>query len=93
MTTAVTLVAAASAGQIFSEHFRDAEDSRNISNFCGVADLTVSFATTADGHIHASQVRSSLSPGRDGAGDDPAANMTLSSMERPEIVSSRTSMT
>ncbi|MDQ3671807.1 MAG: hypothetical protein M3364_05110 [Actinomycetota bacterium] len=60
ITAAVTFAAAASAGQIFSEHFRDAKDSEIISNFCGAAGLTVEFATTADGHVHA------VTHGRDG---------------------------
>jgi hypothetical protein len=60
VTAAVTLVAAANAGQIFSEQFRDEPGSEIINDFCGVAGLTVNFATVADGHVHA------VSHGRDG---------------------------
>ena len=53
ITAAVTLATAASAGQIFSEHFRDQPDSEIIDDFCGEPGLTVEFATVADGHVHA----------------------------------------
>ena len=60
VTAAVTFAAAANAGQIFREHFRDAEDSEVFTDFCGESGLTVEFATTADGHVHA------VARGRDG---------------------------
>ena len=60
ITAGVMFTAAASAGQIFSEHFRDEQDTETIADFCGVPGLTVSFATTADGHVHA------VTHGRDG---------------------------
>jgi len=49
---AVTLAAAASAGQIFKETFHE-EESEVIADFCGVAGLTVEFATVTDGRAHA----------------------------------------
>jgi hypothetical protein len=52
VTAAVTFTAAASAGQIFREIFRDEEQSQIITDFCDVSGLTVEFATTADGHVH-----------------------------------------
>jgi hypothetical protein len=51
-TGAVTLTAAASAGQIFKETFHE-EESEVIADFCGVAGLTVEFATVTDGRAHA----------------------------------------
>jgi hypothetical protein len=60
VTAAVTFTAAASAGQIFREIFRDEEQSQIITDFCGVSGLTVEFAITADGHVHA------VPHGRDG---------------------------
>ena len=58
-TAAVTLAAAASAGQIFHETFHE-EDSEVITDFCGVAGLTVEFAFVVDGRAHA------VPHGRDG---------------------------
>jgi hypothetical protein len=51
-TAAVTLAAAASAGQIFRETFHE-EETEVISNFCGVPGLTVEFAVVVDGRAHA----------------------------------------
>ena len=53
VTAAVSFAAAASAGQIFKEHFRDEPDAEIINDFCGETGLTVEFATVADGHVHA----------------------------------------
>ena len=60
VTAAVAFVAAASAGQIFSEHFRDEAEAEIITDFCGVTGLTVEFATVSDGHVHG------VTHGRDG---------------------------
>jgi hypothetical protein len=51
-TVAVTLAAAAGAGQIFRETFHE-EEAEVINNFCGVPGLTVEFAVVRDGRIHA----------------------------------------
>jgi hypothetical protein len=56
---AVTLAAAASAGQIFKETFHE-EEAQIINNFCGVSGLTVEFAVVRDGRAHA------VPHGRDG---------------------------
>ena len=56
---ALTLVATASAGQIFKETFHE-EESEVIADFCGVTGLTVEFATVTDGRAHA------VPHGRDG---------------------------
>jgi hypothetical protein len=58
-TAAVTLAAAASAGQIFRETFHE-EETEVINNFCGVPGLTVEFAVVRDGRVHA------VPHGRDG---------------------------
>lgn len=50
--TALTLAAAAGAGQIFKETFHE-ETSEVIADFCGVTGLTVEFATVTDGRAHA----------------------------------------
>jgi hypothetical protein len=60
VTAAVTLAAAASAGQIFSEHFRGEVQVEIITDFCGETGLTVELETTADGHVHL------VTHGRDG---------------------------
>jgi len=60
LTAAVTLAAAASAGQIFREKIRDEVEIEVIEDFCGVEGLTVEFETTASGHVHA------VTHGRDG---------------------------
>jgi hypothetical protein len=58
-TAAVTLAAAASAGQIFRETFHE-EETEVINNFCGVPGLTVELAVVRDGRVHA------VPHGRDG---------------------------
>ena len=58
-TAAVTLAAAASAGQIFRETFHE-EEAEVINDFCGVPGLTVEFAVVRDGRVHA------VPHGRDG---------------------------
>jgi hypothetical protein len=50
-TAAVTLAAAASAGQIFRETFHE-EVTEIINNYCGVPGLTVESAVVTDGRIH-----------------------------------------
>jgi hypothetical protein len=51
-TVAVTLAAAAGAGQIFRETFHE-EEAEVINNFCDVPGLTVEFAVVRDGRVHA----------------------------------------
>jgi hypothetical protein len=51
-TAAVTLAAAASAGQIFRETFHD-EETLVFEDFCNVSGLTVEFAIVRDGRFHA----------------------------------------
>jgi hypothetical protein len=50
-TAAVTLAAAASAGQIFRETFHE-EEIEVINNYCGVPGLTVESAVVRDGRVH-----------------------------------------
>lgn len=50
-TAAVTLAAAASAGQIFRETFHQ-EEIEVINNYCGVPGLTVESAVVRDGRVH-----------------------------------------
>jgi hypothetical protein len=50
-TAAVTLAAAASAGQIFRETFHE-EVTEIINNYCGVPGLTVESAVVTDGRAH-----------------------------------------
>jgi hypothetical protein len=50
-TAAVTLAAAASAGQIFRETFHE-EVTEVINNYCGVPGLTVESAVVRDGRVH-----------------------------------------
>lgn len=58
-TTAVTLAAAASAGQLFRETFHE-EVTEVETDFCDTEGLTVEFATERDGRVHA------VPHGRDG---------------------------
>ena len=58
-TTAVTLAAAASAGQLFGETFFE-EESEIIADFCETDGLTVEFAVQREGRAHA------VPHGRDG---------------------------
>jgi hypothetical protein len=58
-TAAVTLAAAASAGQIFRETFHE-EETEVINNYCGVPGLTVEIEIVRDGRVHA------VPHGRDG---------------------------
>ena len=51
-TAAVTLAAAAGAGQIFRETFHE-EETAVINDFCGVPGLTVESAVVVDGRAHA----------------------------------------